>query len=107
MTHLPPPHGSLWSVSRSSRTTDPPTSKENSSAELNAVAKEWVLGVMGDGVERLDEEIAEACKRDGCELTPDRTRHGRLACSIEGAIVDTGKRKPTKNGGTGRVWRIQ
>ena len=36
----------------------------------------------------------------------DRVRHGRLSLADNGYLADTGYRRPTGDGGTGRVWKL-
>ena len=39
-------------------------------------------------------------------MSADRVRHGRLWLADNGYLAETGLRRPTGNGGTGRVWRL-
>jgi len=86
------------------RKDDPDTSKANVNIEIDKEAAAVVLAVMADGKPRIDEEIVadsgEWSTRDG------RIRHGRLALQDAGLIVETGKRRPTSNGGMSREWKL-
>lgn len=94
-------------VAPQARKSDPDTSKQNESVDLVDRDTGIVRQIMSDGVARSDQEIYTVYIAEGlmAPLSPDRIRHGRFALSNTGELVETGERRRTTNGGSGRVWR--
>src|SRR5277367_1707744 len=95
------------SLDRLVRETDPATSIEAaikaSKASRKAVAA--VRSAMNDGTARIDEEIWQACRKAGYISSYATVRHGRLALSECGELVDTGATRKTSDGSPSREWR--
>lgn len=60
---------------------------------------------MADGIQRTDEDIADAMHGLGCGLSPQRLRAGRKALSDSGYLVCVGVR-PTAYRRRTRVWCV-
>lgn len=95
------------SLDRLVRKTDPSTSIEAaikaSKASRKAVAA--VRSAMSDGGARIDEEIWKMCRAAGYISSYATVRHGRLALSEAGELVDTGVTRKTSDGSPSREWR--
>jgi hypothetical protein len=63
-----------------------------------------VARLMNDGQPRIDHEIWSDC-RPAYIASIDTVRHGRLALSETGLIVETGETRITPNGMRSRVWQ--
>lgn len=89
------------------RTTDPDTSWANVSQEKADRATVIAWGTFKAAQRGLtDEELHRLATEAGETINDGRLRHGRLALARLGMIVDTGERRRTSNGGTGRVWCV-
>ena len=60
---------------------------------------------MNDGQARIDHEIWIDCRARGYVTSIDTVRHGRLALSETGLIIETGETRTTPNGMPARVWQ--
>jgi hypothetical protein len=94
------------SIERLFRAEDPSTSLaaaiKASKASRKAVAA--VQSVMCDGKARIDEEIWQACRSAGYISSYATVRHGRLALSEGGELVETGATRKTSDGSPSREW---
>jgi hypothetical protein len=66
---------------------------------VSAVAK-----LMNDGEGRIDYEIWQDCREAGYISSFTTVRHGRLALSSAGLLVETGETRQTPDGLPSRVW---
>jgi hypothetical protein len=89
------------------RATDPYTSVGAAlrAAAASAKAVAAVARLMNDGQARIDHEIWLDCRAAGYVASIDTVRHGRLALSETGLIVETGETRITPNGMPARVWQ--
>ena len=89
------------------RATDPYTSVGSAirAAAASAKAVAAVARLMNDGQARIDHEIWLDCRVAGYVASVDTVRHGRLALSGPGLIVETGETRTTPNGMPARVWQ--
>jgi len=69
-------------------------------------AVEAVGRAMEDGAGRIDEEIWLTCRAMGYVSSYDTVRHGRLALSEAGILVETGETRLTRDNTPSRVWRL-
>ncbi len=90
------------------RSDDLPTSVEaaRKAAKASPAAVRAVEAAMADGVARNDEEIWLACRAQGYLRSAATVRHGRLALSEAGALVDTGETRATSDGAASVVWKL-
>lgn len=96
-----------------SRKNDPDTSRQaaNDAAWSNSDSKTAaiVLGVMADGVPRIDAEIYDRyieMTSDPKPLSDSRIRHGRKHAAELKLIAETGLRRRGPDGGMCREWVI-
>ena len=89
------------------RATDPYTSVGAAirAAAASAKAVAAVARLMNDGQARIDHEIWIDCRARGYVTSIDTVRHGRLALSETGLIIETGETRTTPNGMPARVWQ--
>ena len=89
------------------RPTDPATSvlAAGKAARASSRAVAAVRAVMSDGRARIDEEIWRECRAAGYVSSFDTIRHGRVALSRSGILVETGETRETGTGSPSREWR--
>lgn len=87
------------------RSDNPGTSVEaaQKAAKASPKAVEAVARAMADGQARIDEEIREACLRQGYVASLATIQHGRLALSEAGLLVEAGT-GTTSNNARSRLW---
>ncbi len=90
------------------RKDDPETSLEAARRAVHASGKaiDAVQRVMGDGVDRIDEEIWHACRQTGFLRSLDTVRHARLALVRDGRLCKTGGTRRTTLRRPSRVWSL-
>jgi len=65
-----------------------------------------IAEIMGDGEERIDDEIHRECENRGCKRTVSAIHHARLNLCRSGLLEPTGRKRDTWTGTPSQTWVI-